>query len=333
MKTYIIAEIGVNHNGSKEIAKKLIDVVKDAGADAVKFQTFKAESLVLKDAPKANYQKSSTHERESQLEMLKKFELSYDDLHELKNYCDSLKIDFLSSTFDIESARFLKDLGLTIFKIPSGEITNFPLLKEIGSYKSRVILSTGMSFLGEIESALEVLTSAGTSRDDIVILHCNTEYPTPYEDVNLRALLTIRDAFKVQVGYSDHTLGIEVSIAAVALGAKVIEKHITVDKKLPGPDHKSSLEPWEFRELVKGIRNIEKALGNGIKRPSMSELNNLQIVRKSIVAKKFIRKGEIFSAENLTTKRPASGINPMRWNEVVGRVAKRDFREGEPIEI
>lgn len=333
MRTYIIAEIGVNHNGSLELAKEHIDKAKEAGANAVKFQTFKTENLVRINAKKADYQAKRTTANESQFEMLKKLELSYNDFIEIKRYAQSKEIDFLSSPFDIDSARFLRELNLKIFKIPSGEVTNYPLLKEIGSYGVKVFLSTGMCTLCEIEQAIDILVKAGTKIDDITVLHCNSEYPTPFDDVNLKAMITIKEAFKVNVGYSDHTEGIEVPIAAVALGAAVIEKHFTIDKNLPGPDHLASLEPEEFRKLVSAIRNIEKALGNGIKKPSASEMKNIKVVRKSIVAKRDIKEGEVFSEENLTTLRPAEGISPMRWNEVIGRVAKRDFIKGEPIEI
>ncbi|WP_297210947.1 MULTISPECIES: N-acetylneuraminate synthase [Thermodesulfovibrio] len=333
MKTYIISEVGVNHNGSMELAKLLIDKAKEVGADAVKFQTFRAENLVRTDAKKADYQIKRTLADESQYEMLKKLELSFDDFIELKRYAETKNIDFLSSPFDIESARFLKRLNLKTFKIPSGEVTNYPLLREIGSYGVKVILSTGMCSLCEVEQALNVLIEAGTKRDEITVLHCNSEYPSPYDDVNLKAMITIKEAFKVNVGYSDHTLGIEVPIAAVALGATVIEKHFTLDKNLPGPDHTASLDPEEFQMLVKAIRNVEKSFGDGIKRPSPSEMRNIKIVRKSIVAKRDIKKGEVFSEDNLTTLRPADGICPMRWKEIIGKVAKRDFKKSEAIEI
>lgn len=333
MKTYIIAEIGVNHNGSLELAKLLIDKAREAGADAVKFQTFSAENLVRPDAKKADYQTKKTSANESQHEMLKKLELSFNDFIELKKYAETREIDFLSSPFEIESARFLKTLNLKIFKIPSGEVTNYPLLREIGSYGVKVFLSTGMCSLSDIEQAIDVLIEAGTRRDEITLLHCNSEYPSPYNDVNLRAMITLREAFKVNVGYSDHTLGIEVPIAAVALGATVIEKHFTLDKNLPGPDHIASLDPEEFQLLVRAIRNVEKSLGDGIKKPSPSEIRNIKIVRKSIVAKRYIRKGEVFSEDNLTTLRPADGICPMRWKEIIGKVAKRNFKKGEAIEI
>jgi len=332
-KTFIIAEAGVNHNGSLELAKKLVDVAVEAGADAVKFQTFKAESVISKYAPKAEYQKKTTGEDENQLQMVKKLELPYEAFEELYRYCQQKGIIFMSTPFDIESARFLKELGLEIFKIPSGEITNYPLLKEIGSYKKRVILSTGMADLGEIEDALDVLIEAGTPRENIVVLHCNTEYPTPYEDVNLRAMLTIKEAFKVRVGYSDHTLGIEVPIAAVAMGAEVIEKHFTLDKNLPGPDHKASLEPHELKAMVRAIRNIEKALGNGIKKPSPSEKKNIIVARKSIVAKRDIKKGELLTEENLTTKRPATGLSPMMWEEIIGKRANKDIAKDTPLQM
>lgn len=332
-KTFIIAEAGINHNGSIEIAKKMIEVAKECGADAIKFQTFKAEKVISKCAPKAEYQKQTTGEIDSQLEMVKKLELSFDDFIVLKEYCDKLNIMFLSTPFDFESIDFLDDLGLEIFKIPSGEITNLPYLEKIGKLGKKVILSTGMADLGEIEDALDILTSCGTKKEDITILHCNTEYPTPYEDVNLLAMLTIKEALKVKVGYSDHTLGIEIPIAAVALGASVIEKHFTLDKNMEGPDHKASLEPHELKAMIDAIRNIEKSLGDGIKKPSKSELKNKDIARKSIVAKKEIKKGEIFTEDNITVKRPGNGISPMRWYEVLGKVALKDYKEDELIEL
>jgi len=333
MGVFIIAEAGVNHNGDINLAKKLVDIAVEAGADAVKFQTFKAEEVISQFAPKANYQIKTTKAEESQLEMVKKLELSYKDFENLYSYCKEKGIIFMSTPFDIDSARFLRELGVEIFKIASGEITNYLLLREIGSYGKKVILSTGMADLGEIEDALDVLIQSGTKKGDMTILHCNTEYPTPFEDVNLKAMLTIKEAFKVNVGYSDHTLGIEVPIAAVALGATVIEKHFTLDKNLPGPDHKASLEPDELKAMVRAIRSIEKALGDGIKKPSHSELKNLKVARKSIIARKPIKKGEIFTEENLTVKRPGTGISPMRWNEVLGKVAPRDFEEDEVIEV
>ncbi len=334
MKTFIIAEAGVNHNGDINLARNLVDVAVEAGVDAVKFQTFKTEEIVVVNAPKAKYQIETTSSKETQFEMIKELELSFKSFKELKNYCDERDIMFLSTPFDIESARFLKELGLGIFKIPSGEITNYPLLKEIGSYQKKVILSTGMADLGEIEDALDVLIESGTKRENITVLHCNTEYPTPFEDVNLRAMLTIKEAFKVNVGYSDHTLGIEIPIAAVALGATVIEKHFTLDKNLPGPDHKASLEPEELKAMVRAIRNIEKALGNGIKKPSKSEEKNIHVARKYIVAKRNIKAGETLTEENLTTKRTGKkGISPMMWKEILGKKATENIPEGKMIEF
>lgn len=332
-KVFIIAEAGVNHNGCMETARKLIDVASEAGVDAVKFQTFKAEKLVTKHAEKAKYQIENTDNDNngSQFEMIKKFELDYDKHQELKSYSESKNIIFLSSPFDLESIDLLDNLGMDIFKIPSGEITNVPYLKKIGALKKKVILSTGMATIGEIEFALNILRENGT--EDITVLHCNTEYPTPMKDVNLMAMNTIKDAFKIDVGYSDHTLGIEVPIAAVALGAKVIEKHFTLDKTMEGPDHKASLEPDELREMVKSIRNIELAIGNGIKEPSLSERKNIKIARKSIVAKKSIKQGERFTEENLEIKRPGSGISPLLWDYILGRIAKKDFKKDELIEI
>lgn len=330
-KTLIIAEAGVNHNGSIKLAKKLIDVAKDCGADAVKFQTFTAEKLVRFNAEKANYQKETSGEDETQFNMIKKLELDVKTHKELINYCSKKGIIFLSSPFDLDSVDLLAKLGLEIIKIPSGEIVNLPYLEKIGKLKKRIILSTGMADLGEIKNALDVLISSGTEKDDITVLHCNTEYPTPYEDVNLNAMATIKKAFGVKVGYSDHTLGIEVPIAAVALGAEVIEKHFTLDKNMKGPDHKASLEPSELKAMVNGIRKIEKALGDGIKKPSKSEQKNINVVRKSIVAIKPIKKGEIFSEENIGVKRPGTGISPMKWYEVIGKTAKKDFEIDEWI--
>ncbi len=330
-KVFLIAEAGVNHNGDINLAKKLIDKAVEAGVDAVKFQTFKAENLVSKNAKKAKYQIENTKSSESQYEMIKKLELSFNEFKELKKYCDDKGIIFLSTPFDDESIEFLNNLGLEIFKIPSGEITNLPYLRKIGSLKKKVILSTGMADLGEIEDALDVLISSGTKKEHITVVHANTEYPTPMEDVNLKAMQTIGCAFDIDVGYSDHTLGIEVPIAAVAMDAKVIEKHFTLDKNLPGPDHRASLEPNELKAMVKAIRNIEKALGNGIKKPSKSESKNIEIARKSIVAKRDIKKGEKFSEENLTVKRPGNGISPMRWDEIIGKTASKDYKEDELI--
>ena len=330
-RVFIIAEAGVNHNGQLEMAFKLIDAAKKAGADAVKFQFFKASDLVTKNAGKADYQKKLTDANESQLEMIKKLELTGEQQKELLNYCETKKIQFLSSAFDIESAMILNEMGLEIFKIPSGEITNLPYLRIIGGFKKKVILSTGMATLGEVEQAIDILTTAGTKRDHIILLHCTSEYPAPFNEVNLQAMVTLEKAFKIKVGYSDHTKGIEIPIAAVALGATVIEKHFTLDRNLPGPDHKASLEPEELRAMVKAIRNVQMALGDGIKRPSPSELKNREIVRKSIVARRAIKKGEIFSENNITVKRPGNGLSPMYWDDVLGKTAPKDFREDELI--
>ena len=326
MSVFIIAEAGVNHNGSVQLACKLIDAASASGADAVKFQTFKAENLVSKNAQKADYQKQATNQLESQLNMLKKLELDSNAHKKLINYCKKKDIVFLSTPFDHESIDLLNELELQIFKIPSGEITNLNYLRHIGSLGKEVILSTGMSTLEEIEKALIILTSAGTSKENITILHANTMYPTPMEDVNLRAMQTIQDKFGVAVGYSDHTLGIEVDIAAVAMGATIVEKHFTLDKTMDGPDHKSSISPDELKEMVSSIRNIEKALGSSIKKPSKSEMPNITMARKSIVASKSIKKGELFSEKNLTTKRPGTGINPMNWDSILGKVAERDYQ-------
>jgi len=330
-KVFIIAEAGVNHNGSIELAKKLIDVASDSGADAVKFQTFKAEKLVSKNAQKADYQKQTTDKTESQFDMIKKLELDLNSHKELIAYCKTKNIMFLSTPFDHDSIELLKTLGLEIFKIPSGEITNLPYLRHIGKLNKKVILSTGMADIGEIEDALDVLIEAGTTKENITVLHANTMYPTPMEDVNLKAMVTIGNTFDIAFGYSDHTLGIEVDIAAVAMGASCIEKHFTLDKTMDGPDHKASLEPDELKEMVKAIRNIELALGSSIKKPSKSEMPNMQIARKSIVAKMDIKKGEILTEENITIKRPGNGISPMRWDEIVGTVATRDYIEDELI--
>lgn len=331
-KVFIIAEAGVNHNGDINLAKKLIDVALDAGVDAVKFQTFKALNLVSKNAQKAKYQKENMNDGDdSQFNMLKKLELNLDAHNELISYCKQKNIMFLSTPFDHDSIELLDSLGLQIFKIPSGEITNLPYLRHIAKLNKKVILSTGMADIGEIEDALDVLVGAGTKKESITVLHANTMYPTPIEDVNLRAMVTIGNTFDVAFGYSDHTLGIEVPIAAVALGASVIEKHFTLDKTMQGPDHKASLEPDELKAMVKAIRNIEKALGSCIKKPSKSEMPNIQIARKSIVAIGEIKKGELLSEENIAIKRPATGINPMRWDEVVGSIALKDYAQDELI--
>jgi len=332
-KVTIIAEAGVNHNGDINLAKKLIDVAVDAGVDYVKFQTFKSESLVSKSAKKASYQIENTkNTTENQLQMLKKLELTHEQHLELISYSKKKNISFFSTAFDIESLDYLKSIGLTLVKIPSGEITNLPYLKKAASLFSEVIISTGMSTMNDIKNALKVFVEAGISKDNILILHCNTEYPTPMKDVNLLAMKTIQAELDVEIGYSDHTLGIEVPIAAVALGAKVIEKHFTLNRSLPGPDHLASLEPLELKEMVKTIRNIELAIsGNGLKEPSESEIKNIEIARKSIVAKSKINKGEVFSELNITTKRPGNGISPMLWNEVIGKIAFKDFNEDDLI--
>ncbi len=333
MKTLIIAEAGVNHNGDMATAKALIDVAAEAGADLVKFQTFKADRLVTTQAKKAEYQNYTTDTNESQHGMIRRLELTREMHQALIAYSQERSIGFFSTGFDLESIDLLVELGLDRFKIPSGEITNLPYLRHIGRYGKPIILSTGMATLAEIEAALEVLEQAGMCRDLITVLHCNTEYPTPITDVNLRAMVTIRQAFGVAVGYSDHTLGIEVPIAAVALGATVIEKHFTLDRTLPGPDHRASLEPEELKAMVTAIRNIEQAMGNGRKWPSPSEAKNKPIARKSIVAASSIKAGEIFTASNLAVKRPGTGISPMGWDEVLGRKAIRNFEPDELIEL
>ena len=333
-KVIIIAEAGVNHNGDIAKAKALIDKGAEAGVDFVKFQTFKAGNLVTKQAKRAAYQDRNTQDNDSQYEMLKKLELSQAVHQELIDYCVQKGVQFLSTGFDFESLEFLAGLGITIAKIPSGEITNLPYLRKIATLFPEVILSTGMANISEIKDAVKVLTDNGVSKDKITILHCNTEYPTPMEDVNLKAMLHIQRELGVPVGYSDHTLGIEVPIAAVALGATVIEKHFTLDKTLPGPDHKASLEPEELKAMVMAIRNIEKAIGgSGLKEVSKSEAKNKPIARKSIVATKTIKKGDLFSVENLTIKRPGTGISPMQWDEVIGKTAKKDFEEDDLIEL
>ncbi|WP_454989875.1 N-acetylneuraminate synthase [Capnocytophaga sputigena] len=333
-RTLIIAEAGVNHNGDIAKAKALIDKGAEAGVDFVKFQTFKAGNLVTKQAKRAAYQDKNTQDNDSQYEMLKKLELSQAVHQELIDYCAQKGVQFLSTGFDFESLEFLAGLGITIAKIPSGEITNLPYLRKIATLFPEVILSTGMATITEIKDAVKVLTDNGVSKDKITILHCNTEYPTPMEDVNLKAMLHIQRELGVPVGYSDHTLGIEVPIAAVALGATVIEKHFTLDKTLPGPDHKASLEPEELKAMVMAIRNIEKAIGgSGLKEVSKSEAKNKPIARKSIVATKTIKKGDLFSVENLTVKRPGTGISPMQWDNVIGKTAKKDFEEDDLIEL
>lgn len=332
MKVEIIAEAGVNHNGDLDTAKKLIEVAAHAGADFVKFQTFKAELLATGEAPKAEYQKIEENSPETQREMLKKLEISEEMHTALIKHCREFNIEFLSTGFDIESVEMLIKLGISIIKIPSGEITNYPYLKFVGAQEKRVLLSTGMSNIEEIAAAIDVLVSSGTKRSQITVLHCTTAYPTPLIDVNLNALLSIRNEFSVSIGYSDHTLGIDVSVAAAALGATVIEKHFTLDRSLPGPDHKASLEPNELRNMVKGIRNIQLAMGDGIKQAMPSELSNLHVARRSIVASKPINAGENFTDSNLTTKRPGSGISPMRWNELLRKTANRSYKTDELID-
>lgn len=329
MTTKIIAEAGVNHNGSIELAKQMIEEAARAGADYIKFQTFKPEKLVSKYAQKADYQKKTTGNNESQLQMLEKLALSYDDFVELKKYCEQIGIGFLSTPFDEDSIRFLDSLDMDFWKIPSGEITNYPYLVQIAQTGRDIVLSTGMCEMDEIADAMKVLKENGAG--NISLLHCNTEYPTPYEDVNLLAMKQMRTAFKKQVGYSDHTVGIEVPIAAVALGAEIIEKHFTLDKNMEGPDHKASLEPQELAQMVSAIRHIEKSLGDGNKKRTASEQHNIAAARKSIVAKCAISKGDIFTEANLTVKRPGSGISPMKWKELIGTKAQRDYVEDELI--
>lgn len=327
---YIIAEAGVNHNGSIEIARELITKGAEAGVNAVKFQTFKAESLVTKKAKKAEYQIQNTGNTEdSQFEMIKKLELDYDVHEELKKFAESKGVDFLSSAFDLDSIDLLNELDMKVFKIPSGEITNYPYLVKTAQQGKDIILSTGMSDLSDIEKALDVLKENGATK--VTVLHCNTEYPTPMQDVNLLSMNTIKTAFNTEVGYSDHTLGIEVPIAAVALGAKIIEKHFTLDNRMEGPDHKASLEPDELKNMVDAIRNIEKALGSSVKKPTPSEYKNIGIARKSLVAKCPIRKGDMFTQGNLTVKRPGNGISPMEWKDFIGKVAVKDYEEDELI--
>ena len=330
-KTFIIAEAGVNHNVSVEIAKKMIDAAVDFKADAVKFQTYFADEVVTSWAKKAEYQQQTTESSESQLEMIKKLELSPTQHDEIIAYCRKRNMLFLSTAFDIKSVNLLKSFDIPIYKIPSGEITNLPFLVEIAKIGKPIILSTGMSTLDEIKEAVTILKQNGSG--EITILQCNTEYPTPYDDVNLKAMLTIQDELGLRVGYSDHTPGIEVPVAAVAMGATVIEKHFTLDKKMEGPDHKASLDPVEFTSMVRAIRNIEKALGVAEKNPSPSEKKNISVVRKSIVAKHLIKKGEILTEENITTKRPGTGLSPMKWYEILGTAATKDFAEDDMIEI
>jgi N,N'-diacetyllegionaminate synthase len=331
MSVFIIAEAGVNHNGNLELARKLVDAAKDAGADCVKFQTFVSKNIVSKNAVKAEYQKQQTKPEESQQDMLKKLELSFDQFVELNEYCKSKDIEFMSTAFDFDSIDFLDSLGMRTWKIPSGDITNLPYLIKIAKLNKPVILSTGMSTMEDIKSAIQILKE--NEAGELTVLHCTTEYPTPFEDVNIRAMNTIKEEFGVKVGYSDHTKGIEVPIAAVALGATVIEKHFTLDRNMEGPDHKASLEPNELKAMVDSIRHIELALGNGMKQPAESEKKNMVVARKSIIASKDIKKGDIFTEENLTVKRPGDGISPMRWFDTIGKIASRDFEEDELIEL
>ncbi len=330
-KIEIIAEAGVNHNGSLKKALELVRVAKKVNADYVKFQIFKAENVVTRKAVKSNYQKKSTSDRETQYQMIKKFELSFDKFKIIKKECKKNKIKFLCSPFDIESLKYLNYLKEKIIKIPSGEITNFPLIQAIGKMNIKIIMSTGMCDYKEINNAIKLLIKNGTKKKNISLLHCNTAYPTPPVDVNLSALKVIKNLFGVNIGYSDHTMGIEMPIAAVCFGAKIIEKHITLNKNLPGPDHKSSLNPIEFASMVKSIRNIEKALKPFKKSIRPSEKPNLKVVRKSIIAKVNITKGEIFNEKNLTTKRPGTGINPMKWEKILGKKAKKNYQEDDII--
>lgn len=329
MSVVIIAEAGVNHNGSMELAKRMVFEAKEAGVDYVKFQTFIPENLVSQFAKKAEYQKKATGEQETQLEMLRKLALNQDEFCELKKYSEELGIGFISTPFDFESIDFLETLDMDFWKIPSGEITNLPYLEKIGKTKRKVVLSTGMSEMDEIESAIRILEENGSK--DILVLHCNTEYPTPYSDVNLLAMNHLKQRLNKKVGYSDHTLGIEAPLAAVALGACVIEKHFTLDKTMEGPDHKASLEPFELKKMVESIRNIEEAMGDGIKKRTTSESKNTAIARKSIVAKTEIKKGQILTTDNITVKRPGTGISPMRWHDVLGTVATKDYDIDELI--
>ena len=330
-KVLVIAEAGVNHNGDFNLAKKMVDKAKEAGADIIKFQTAIAENLISKYAPKAEYQKKATGENENQLDMVKKLLLPFDDFVKLKEYCEQVGIMFLSTPFDLESIDFLNQMGMELWKVPSGEVTNLPYLVHISKTGKPVIMSTGMCTMSEISDALKILRENGCK--DISLLHCTTEYPAPFEDINLRAMNELKKEFGVSVGYSDHTVGIEVPIAAVAMGAEIIEKHFTLDKNMEGPDHKASLEPDELKAMVSAIRNIELAMGTEKKMVTVSEQKNMLVARKSIVAKKKIKQGEVFTEENITTKRPGSGISPMKWYEVLGTKAIRDFEEDELIEM
>jgi N,N'-diacetyllegionaminate synthase len=329
MNVYIIAEAGVNHNGSIELAKKMVDKAQEAGADCIKFQTFVSKNIVTKTAEKAEYQRQQTDSSGSQLDMLSKLELSFAEFEELNRYCKLKKIEFLSTAFDFDSIDFLEKINMNRWKISSGDLTNLPFLIKIAQLHKPIILSTGMSTMEEIGAAVTALRENGSG--EITLLHCTTEYPTPYEDVNLNAMKTIKNLFNVSVGYSDHTNGTEISIAAVAMGATVIEKHFTLDRNMEGPDHKASLEPDELKAMVDAIRNVESAMGNGEKKPAESEVKNIPIARKSIIASCRIKKGDLFTEDNLTVKRPGSGISPMRWFEVLGQRAVKDFEEDELI--
>lgn len=331
MSVFVIAEAGVNHNGNLELAKKLVDAAKDAGADCVKFQTFISKNIVSRKASKADYQKLLTDPVETQYDMLKKLELSHDEFKELYEYCNLKRIEFMSTAFDLESIEFLESLEISKWKIPSGDITNLPYLVRIARIHKPIILSTGMCTLDEIRTVINILKD--NNAGDLTVLHCTTEYPTPFKDVNLKAMISIRDEFDVKVGYSDHTEGIEVPIAAVALGATVIEKHITLDRNMEGPDHKASIEPKDFKAMVDSIRHIEQAIGDGTKIPVESEKKNIVPARKSIVAAKSIKSGDIFTEDNITVKRPGNGISPMNWYDVLGKKAPRDFDEEELIEL
>lgn len=331
MSVYIIAEAGVNHNGDIQLAKKMITIAKESGVNAIKFQTYQAEKLVTAQSDKAAYQQKATGEAESQLEMLKKIQLSRREFIELKNFCNLKGIEFLSTPFDLESIDFLNYINMKTWKIPSGEITNLPYLIKIAKTNLPVIVSTGMATLDEVAETIQVLKKYGSQ--EISLLHCTTEYPTPVEDVNLNAMLTMKNKFNLPIGYSDHTMGTEIAIAAVAVGAEIIEKHFTLDRMMKGPDHQASLEPDELKAMVRSIRNVEKAMGDGIKKPAQSEIKNIQVARKSVVAARNIKQGELFTENNLTVKRPGNGITPMKWFEILGQKAGRDFEEDELIEI
>ena len=335
MHTLIIAEAGVNHNGSIDIARQLVDKAVEAGVDIIKFQTFKSEKLVSKSARQAEYQKKNigTKSDDSQLSMLKKLELSEQDHIELMAYCKQKGIKFFSTAFDMDSIEYLHSLNLGLWKIPSGEVTNYPFLKRVAAYNEQTILSTGMCEMSDVHAAVGALYKNGLSKENLILLHCNTEYPTPFEDVNLKAMDALREEFGVEVGYSDHSKGIEVPIAAVALGASVIEKHFTLDRNMEGPDHKASLEPNELKAMVKAIRHVEQAIGDGHKKVSESERKNIAIARKSIVAACPIKKGERLTEQNLTVKRPGTGLSPMRWEEVIGTFATKDYEEDELIAL